>query len=201
MKTIYTIGHSSHSLDYFFELLASYGINTVIDIRSVPFSQYVPHFNKDYIKKQLKTRGFYCIYMGDELGIKQEEKKLYNTEGFLDFQKFQQSSSFKKAIDRITAGIEKGYEICIMCTEKEPLDCHRGILIGPELTARNIEVKHILPGGTFRNQKHLEKDLLEIYFRNQLQESFFINLNDRNHEETLISQAYIKRGEELARKV
>lgn len=83
MKEIYTIGHSSHTSDYFLHLLRKFNINSVVDIRSVPFSKYVPHFNKAEIKNFLNLNHIYYIYMGREFGILQEDPKIFHPDGYL----------------------------------------------------------------------------------------------------------------------
>lgn len=201
MKRIYTIGHSSHTVEYFLSLLNKYEINCVIDIRSVPFSKYVPQYNKDTIKAILNSKGIYCIYMGEELGIVQKNREYYSKEGYLDFIRMSLGTPFKGALERIDEGIKKGYRITIMCTEKDPIDCHRSVLIGRELKSLDYDVQHIMPDGALQTQGELEIRLADMYFGNKLQESFFNEVSGDNQHEEVIKRSYVRRNIDLVKKI
>ena len=128
--TLYTIGHSNHDAERFIELLRMNGVNVVVDVRSMPFSQYATQFNKNEIKKTLKDHGIVYIHMGEEFGARREDKSLYDEDGKLSFSKTKMSEPFRDGVRRIEDGIEKGYHIAFMCSEKHPEDCHRCILVG-----------------------------------------------------------------------
>jgi uncharacterized protein (DUF488 family) len=197
MGKIYTIGHSNHSTEYFLELLRKYDIDSIVDIRSVPFSRYVPHFNKDIIRRILQVNKINCIYMGKELGIVQQDKTLYSGEGYPDFEKVRESSDFLDGTARIKNGTEKGYRIALMCTEKDPLDCHRSILITREFKDQGYEVTHILPDGSSEDQDGLEKRLLQLYFPEESEHSLFHILDKEKYIKELLTLAYRKRNKDL----
>lgn len=201
MKIIYTIGHSSYETEYFLTLLKKYEINCVVDIRGMPYSKYVPQYNKEPIKKLLQSKGIYCIYMGTELGIIQSRKDLLDSEGYLDFDKMKKSSEFRTALSRILDGLEKGYTIAVMCTEKDPIDCHRSILICRELHSHGCEIRHIMPDGTIETQEQLEAALVNMYFKNSLQESLFHVIKDDTLLESRLDEAYRKRNRDLVKKL
>ena len=123
-KTIYTIGHSTQSVEDFINLLKLHNINCVVDVRSTPYSQYASQFNERDIKYALKQVGIQYIYMGKEFGARRDNKNLYDSSGKLDFEKTITDEAFISGINRIREGLEKGYTIAFMCTEKEPQDCH-----------------------------------------------------------------------------
>lgn len=198
MKEIYTIGHSNHDNIYFLELLRKFNINCVIDIRSVPFSKYVPHFNKNVIKKFLNVHGIYCVYMAKEFGAIREDTNLFHPEGYLDFEKIKNTKEFKDGLQRLSKGIEKGYRIALMCTEKDPLDCHRSIMIAPELVKEGFFVTHILPDGNIESQEHLENRLLELYFPENSQQSIFSIIEGEKNRTELIIKAYRLRNADIA---
>lgn len=200
MNEVYTIGHSSYALGYFLILLRKFNINTVVDIRSVPYSKYVPHYNKEYIKDVLKRQSIHFVYMGVELGIIRKDRDLYLTDGFLDFEKLRGSNEYKEGIRRIVTGIEKGYRIGIMCTEKDPIDCHRGILIGRELQDLKYYVKHILENGDIQTQGELEERLLNMYFPNREQQNFFSAIENKLDADVLVSRAYRLRNIEITKR-
>ena len=87
MDEIYTIGHSSYTQEQFLELLLQYQINCIVDVRSIPYSKYASQFNKEEIKRFLKNRSIYYVFMGKELGARREDRNLYTNEGYLDFEK------------------------------------------------------------------------------------------------------------------
>lgn len=199
MNKIYTIGHSSHDLQYFLSLLKLHNINTIVDIRSVPFSNYVPHFNKDIIKSSLNKNNILCIYMGIELGINQENLMLY-TNNILDYNKVIVSPNFTTGIERLKNGIFKGYNIAIMCTEKDPIDCHRSILIGEILRHQNYSVLHILPDGRIESHDKFLNRLIEIYYPDSHQQSIFQLIN-ANYNIDLIDVVCRRRYSELISKL
>jgi uncharacterized protein (DUF488 family) len=196
MKLIYTIGHSSHDNIYFLGLLRKYNINCIVDIRSVPFSKYVPHFNKNVIKKFLDSNNINYVYMADEFGAIREDKNLFNQKGYLDFEIIKHTKSFKDGIVRINTGIDKQFVICLMCTEKDPLDCHRSIMIAPELVKNEFMVNHILPDGSIETQQELEKRLLQLYFPTHIQQDLFSTI-EKNIEKDLLEKAYRLRNSDI----
>lgn len=200
MKLIYTIGHSSHDNIYFLELLRKYNINCIVDIRSVPFSKYVPHFNKNVIKKFLNFNNINYVYMADEFGSVHEDKNLFNQKGYLDFEIVKHTKSFKDGIVRLNVGIDKQYIISLMCTEKDPLDCHRSIMIAPELVKNEFTVHHILPDGSIETQQELEKRLLQLYFPTHIQQDLF-STNEKNIEKDLLEKAYRLRNSDIGHRL
>lgn len=199
MKDIYTIGHSSHSTEYFLELLKKYDIDSVVDIRSVPFSKYVPHFNKLIIKRILNVNKIHCIYMGEELGIQQKGEDLCCSEGYLELEKVISSINFIDGLFRINNGIDKGHKICIMCTEKDPIDCHRSVLLSKELKRQGHSVKHILADGSIESHKDFEERLLDLYFSSGSQENMFQPIQGKEHKKELLELAYAKRYRDLVK--
>lgn len=197
MNEIYTIGHSSYTHEQYLKLLIRYSINCIVDVRSIPYSKYVPQFNREEIKEFLKLNSIYYIFMGKELGARREDKGLY-TNGYLDFEKTSKSMSFIKGIERVKDGVEKGYKIALMCKEKDPIDCHRNILVARQFFKQGFKVTNILENGSIETQEHLEERLLDLYFpeRNQVTISDVQNKGniDKN---SLIKQAYILRNREI----
>jgi len=170
MNEIYTIGHSSYTHEQFLKLLIRYNINCIVDVRSTPYSKYVPQFNREEIKKFLNEKSLYYILMGKELGARRDDKRLYTNEGYLDFEKTSKSMVFIKGIERVKDGMEKGYKIALMCKEKDPIDCHRNILVARQFFIQGFKVLNILGNGLTENQEHIEERLLDLYFpeRNQM---------------------------------
>jgi len=196
MSKIYTVGHSSHKLEYFLLLLKSHGVNCLVDVRSTPYSKYTPQFNMDGLKIFLNSNGIYYIFMGKEFGARREDRSLYTLEGYLDFEKVTETSLFDSGIERIKAGIEKDFNIALMCTEKDPIDCHRNILVAREFHKRNYKVNNILENGKIQTQEYIEKRLLDMYFPNRMQQTMF-DIGETKSDIELVDQVYRLRNKDI----
>jgi uncharacterized protein (DUF488 family) len=197
MRSIYTIGHSNYDSDYFMALLFKFKVNTVVDVRSVPFSKYVPHFNKDNIKRLLNNYGIHHVYMGEELGIIRNNPSILAKEGYVDFDKVSETAPFQSGITRIIDGLSKGYTIIIMCTEKDPIDCHRSILIGRELHKKKYDIVHILTDGSMETHTQFEGRLLNMYFPLKMQQDLFSIIEPSKSEEEILNKAYNLRNRDI----
>ena len=173
---IYTVGHSTHHVDYFLELLREYGVNCVIDVRSVAASSYNPQYNEEPFKNFLKNNKIIYMHFAEEFGARQTDPTLLDTEGKLDFAKVRKSWLFKNGLERVWQGIEKGYVIVIMCSESEPLDCHRFSMISVGLERDGFEVKHILKDKSVKTNIELENELMNK-FEKKLPQSDLFNPN------------------------
>ena len=170
---VYTIGHSTHSLDYFIELLEEYGINCLADIRSVPESATSPQYNQEALKYSLKKNKIIYLNFGDEFGARQTDPNLLDNKGKLDFDKVRNGKSFKFGLDRIRQGVEIEYVIAIMCSESEPLDCHRFSMVSVGLEREGFEVRHILKDKTIKTNFELKKALVKKYDKKLPQKDLF----------------------------
>ena len=194
VKQINTIGHSTYDVDDFISLLKRNKIDTIVDVRSTRYSRFASQFNKEYIQHILKANNIYYIFMGDLLGARYKDKTLLFEDGKVNFKKVQQTESFQEGIKRLEKGIEEGYNISLMCSEKEAFDCHRFGLISEYLSKKSIKVNHIYPDKVL-SQEELEKELLKRY-------DVFIpkaNLFDLDITEDLqLELAYKFRNEDIA---
>lgn len=114
----------------------------------------------------------------------------------MDFEKVAQSERFNIGVKNVILGLEQNNNIALMCTEKDPIDCHRAILVARAFELRGIEVNHILSDGTLQNQRKLDERLLDMYFPEREQLSIF-NYNDIPDDDEYITRAYRKRNEEI----
>jgi uncharacterized protein (DUF488 family) len=162
LKQLYTVGHSIYKIDDFVFLLKKNNINTIVDVRSTPYSKFASQYNKEILKYYLKKKKIHYIFMGDLLGARHKNRSLLFDDGKVNFQKVQKSKFFQDGITRLDKGIEKGYNISLMCSEKEAFDCHRFGLISEFLTKNKILVNHIYPDKIV-SQKILEQQLLKKY--------------------------------------
>ena len=158
---VLTIGHSNHSLEAFLELLANHGVTAVADVRSAPFSRFCPQFNRDALSAALKDRGIRYTCLGRELGGRSADPACYR-DGQVRYELVARTSSFRDGLARIVDGAAR-HRIALMCAEKEPLDCHRTLLVAPALAALGIAVSHILADGRLEPHEKTLDRLLEQF--------------------------------------
>ncbi len=191
---LFTIGHSLHQVETFIALLQQHDIDYVYDVRSVPSSKYAPQFNREAIKRELGSAGIGYAFSGVGFGARQADESLYTEEGYLDFNKTACSPAFARAMEGVIKGLEQGNRIALMCTEKDPIDCHRAIMVSRAFSLKGIEVSHILADGRLQSQAELDRRLLDLYFPTRDQISF---LEPYVPEEVRLISAYEKRNADI----
>lgn len=159
---IFTIGHSTHSLEKLIALLNANRIEVLVDIRSEPYSRKVPHFNKDNLEKEIKKSGLKYLFLGKELGGRPTKRQFYDHQGFVLYSKIAESPDFKSGLERLLSGIEK-FRVALMCSEENPMNCHRRLLVGRVLLNAGVEVLHIRADGTIQSEEQVSS---EQYKRN-----------------------------------
>ena len=189
---VYTIGHSNHPIDKFIGLLRQYGITAVTDVRSAPYSRHYPQFNGESLAASLKRAGIAYVFLGEELGARPEDPACYDN-GQVDFGHLAAREQFKRGLDRVITGSDK-YRIALMCAEKEPLECHRTILVCRNLKAQGLSIKHILADGTLEDHRDTEVRLLKAV---GCERSLF---DQGTSGLEMLDRAYAKRGREIAYK-
>lgn len=196
-KVVYTIGHSVHTKQYFIDLLKTNEINCIADVRSIPFSRICPQFNQDILRETLKQQRIFYIFMGKEFGARREDKSLYTEEGYLDFDKTAKNKEFLQGVERIVKGLQKDLRISLMCTEKDPINCHRNILVAHEFEKLGYQIQNILADGSTEAQQHLEDRLLDMYFPDRNQVNLFDKLKTSMDEQELVNKAYRLRNKDI----
>ena len=194
MRQLHTIGHSIYEMKDFIGLVEKHRINTIVDVRSIPYSKFASQYNREILKHSLKVSNILYIFMGDLLGAKYEDKKLLFDDGKVNFKKVQEIKSFQDGITRLENGISKGYNISLMCSEKEAFDCHRFGLISEFLVKNGIDVNHIYPDKVI-SQKILEQQLLKKYHKKLPKIDLF---NPDITEALRIKLAYELRNKDIA---
>ncbi len=190
-NTVYTIGHSTHTLEYFLELLKGYNINCIVDVRSSPASAYNPQYNQAPFKNFLKNNKVVYLHFAEEFGARQKDRDFLDEEGILDFNNVRKGWAFKNGLERIWQGVEKGYNIAIMCSESNPLDCHRFSMVSVGLADDGFDVKHILKNKTLKTQSELEKDLVKEFEKKlPVKDLFNQNISDEEHLKKQIKRAF-----------
>ncbi|MCX6133015.1 MAG: DUF488 domain-containing protein [Ignavibacteriales bacterium] len=161
--TIFTVGHSTHTLEYFLELLQAHSINCLVDVRSVAASSYNPQYNKDILSHFLDEHSIIYMHFAEEFGARHSEPELLDEDGKVDFDKVRETEAFKRGVVRIKQGVDKGYIIALMCSEAEPFDCHRFSMVSIALDREGFDVIHILKDKTTKRNAQLENQLLKKY--------------------------------------
>ncbi|WP_302570027.1 DUF488 family protein [uncultured Clostridium sp.] len=198
---IYTIGHSNYTMERLIDMLEYYNINCVVDIRGTPYSKYNIQFDKEIIRYTLTNAGFVYIYMGKELAAKRIRKNSYNNEGYSNFEEVIKEEEFKRGVERLKNGCEKGYKIILLGAMQDPIRCHRSILVGRELVKNDFDVKHILDDYSIVTQDDIEEMLLNKYFSNRNQITIEdLTGNSLNNEE-MINEGYKLANREIGYRI
>ncbi len=150
---IYTVGHSNHPIDRFLGLLLPHGISALADVRSTPYSRFNPQFRREKLQASLAEAGIDYVFLGEELGARSSDPACYDAGGKVSYSRLARTPLFRKGIDRLKNGMTT-HRVVIMCAEREPLECHRTILVGRELARDGIAVTHILADGSLESHEH-----------------------------------------------
>jgi uncharacterized protein (DUF488 family) len=186
--TVWTVGHSTHPYARFLELLRAASITAVADVRTAPFSRHFPQFNKDALQTELRMDGIAYSFLGKELGGRPTGSQYY-CDGVADYERMARSPDFARGLQRVLDGARK-YRIALMCSEHDPLDCHRCLLVGRALAARGAAVKHILADGAIADHREIEERLLKSEGRHG--DDLFLSPEER------LVEAYRKRARKVA---
>jgi len=188
-RMIYTIGHSNHPIDRFIALLQQHGVDAVGDVRSTPYSRFNPQFRKEKLQAALAEAGIRYVFLGEELGARTQDTSCYDETGRVSYAKLAATDLFRRGIERLLAGMQT-HRIAIMCAEREPLDCHRTILVSRELERAGVPVTHILSDGTLEPHRHAMERLASTL---KLADTDLFRTSDE-----LIEEAYEKQGARIS---
>lgn len=157
---VFTIGHSTHSAEAFLALLHQHQVEAVADVRSSPFSRFNPQFNRAPLEQFLKTNGIRYVFLGKELGARSEDRSCY-LDGRVQYPRLAQTPLFQSGLDRVLRGTTR-FRVALMCAEREPLECHRTLLVSKALAARGQPVVHIHADGHLETHEATMERLLEV---------------------------------------
>jgi hypothetical protein len=159
-KMVYTIGHSNHTITAFVALLRQHSITAVCDVRSRPYSRWVPQFDRDALKASLVDSGITYVFLGAQLGARSHNPDCY-VQGKVQFHRLAQQPVFAQGISRVKRGMTR-HRVVLMCTERDPLDCHRAMLVARRLYDDDIAVTHIHYDGSAEPHQIMESRLLAL---------------------------------------
>lgn len=155
-----SIGHSNIPAGRFVALLRDAGVGAVADVRSMPFSRRFPWFSGKNLAATLAQHGMTYLAYGDALGGRPRDAALY-CDGVAEYEAMARSPEFQMGLDRLLADAARA-RVCLMCAEREPLDCHRCLLVARSLAERGLTIGHILHDGTVEPHAATERRLLAL---------------------------------------
>ena len=159
---IHTVGHSDLSAESLVGMLKRQGIIQVIDVRSTPYSRHVPQFNRENIRATLERNSTGYTHMGDVLGGRPQDDRLYDRDGRANYGLIAQEKTFQDAIRQVEQMSENS-QIALMCTEADPLRCHRTLLVSQELAGRGADIIHLMRDGQQENHQEAMEKLLAVW--------------------------------------
>jgi uncharacterized protein (DUF488 family) len=185
---LFTIGHSTHTIERLVELLKQHAISAVGDVRSSPYSRYNPQFNREPLRDCLKAADIAYVFLGDELGARRDDPACY-ADGRVQFDLVAQTPLFREGLERLRKGIAS-HRVCLLCAEKDPIACHRTILVCRHAQSQDIAVRHILEDGTLEDHADAERRMMQTL---KIPETDLF----ASHEE-LLAKAYNMQGNKIA---
>ena len=170
---LYTIGYATKDIKDFVKILKLNNVNCIIDVRSSPFSKQFPEYNEYNLKKYLNENAILYLSFGKEFGARRDEKDAYKKVKMYDetiidvvsFEKVYNLESFKAGYNRVITGLEKGYKIAFMCSEKYAHDCHRGIMVSEYFYRLGYNVKHLIDNDNIMDHECVESILKENFIK------------------------------------
>ena len=184
---LFTIGHSTHRMECFIERLKRHAIDAVCDVRSQPYSNHTPQFNKGSLGGALRENEIAYVFLGKELGARSENSACY-VEGKVQYDRLAAELLFKQGIERLRRGM-KTHTVALMCAEKDPITCHRMILVCRAMRPVAKSIRHILADGEIETNAEAEERLLAML------KIIPDMLRDKN---ACIAEAYRKQGQKIA---
>lgn len=158
--SLFSVGHSNHAWEHFLGLLQRHAIQLVADVRSTPFSRRYPQFSRPRLEPALKAAGIAYVFLGRELGARSKDPAIYRG-GRVDYGLLAATPLFQEGLTRLEAAAREQH-VAILCAEKEPLDCHRTLLVSRQLAARGARIEHILADGSLEPHESVEDRLLAL---------------------------------------
>jgi len=186
-QTVYSVGHSNGTVEQLVGVLRQHAITAIADVRSQPYSRFNPQFNRDALAGSLKDAGLEYVFLGQELGARSDDPACYRN-GSAQYSLMAKTPAFERGIARLLAGTER-FQLAMLCAEKDPLVCHRGILISRHLQEKGVRVCHILDQGTLEDHQDSLTRLLRM---RGIQENHLFHSRDE-----LIALAYEKQAEDI----
>lgn len=191
MGRIFTLGYSGTPIDRFVSLLLSHKIEVLCDVRSVPYSRVRPEFSRRDLKQSINQAGIKYHFFGDALGARPKERSVY-VGGQAVHNLIAQTSFFQAGLDRLKKGAAE-HNLVLLCSEKDPIECHRAILVCRHLPEIKSIISHIHTNGRVETQEQFEGRLVKVHNRQAVP-----LLDERRSWGSLLEEAYDKQSDAIA---
>lgn len=155
-----TIGHSNHTIEAFLALLVKNEVSAIGDVRSSPYSRFVPQYSREALKSTLTSAGIAYTFLGKEFGARSDNPLCYK-QGKVQYDRLAEQPIFSGGVSRVVEGMKR-YKIALMCAEKDPIECHRALLVARTFFNRGVSVSHILSDGSLESHEAMESRLLAL---------------------------------------
>ena len=188
-KGFVTIGHGRTDLQVFIRTLLRYKVNCIVDVRSTPYSRYSAQYNKEVFFTELAKCGISYKWLGNSLGGRPNDDSAYDENGIVDYEKLVKTELFLGGLKELEE-MSLTNNIAIMCSEQDPIKCHRFLAISRELARREYRIVHIKDSKFYVKQAQLENDLVMIHFGENVQLDLFSKMTDA------IAESYTKQNKE-----
>jgi uncharacterized protein (DUF488 family) len=157
---LFSIGHSNIPEPLFLAMLRDAEVSMVVDVRTTPYSRFFPWFSQKRLAASLSAAGIGYAAMGEALGGRPRAERLYR-DGVADYEAMAAQRDYHAGLDRLLDAAARS-RVCVMCAEREPLDCHRCLLVARSLAERGLAVGHILHDGSIEPHMATEQRLLAL---------------------------------------
>jgi hypothetical protein len=187
---LFTVGHSTHELDFFLQLLRQAGITALADVRSRPYSRRLPQYNRPELEQALAANEIAYVFLGELLGGRPADADVYDDEGRVNYEKVRRTFYFHEGLDRLRTGMERD-TIALFCAEEDPLECHRGLMIAPALVETGVLPVHLRGNGARETTADLEERLLlETRVGSGFLDGLFAEIITQDERRELLAKAY-----------
>lgn len=218
-RQLITVGHSNQSIEEFFQLLESQRIDCILDVRSMPYSKYTPQFNEEFLKTWLKTHGVLYVPFGKHFGARRSDclketefikKGVKEIKPQVNFELGVTTPDFLCGVERLNKALDQNRRVSLMCSEADPLGCHRFSFISRYFYELGWDVQHIARDEetgkpVIRSHQELEKVMILDYVKRnklktvggQMSDSLFLDFGDGYTEEQQRIDAYRLKNHEI----
>ena len=159
---LFTVGHSNLDFLQFVRLLQDWSVDLLIDVRSQPRSGRFPQFSQPGFDKMIEDAGIRYLFLGEELGGRPDDEDAYRQDGVVDYRVRRKSYAFRAGVERVLNELRRA-SCALLCAEEDPLECHRFLMICPELVRMGIRPLHIRKGSKTESQEDAENRLLAAH--------------------------------------
>jgi hypothetical protein len=187
---LFSVGHSNHDWTAFVALLRGAGVTMLADVRSSPYSGRYPCYNREPLAGGLRPEGIAYNFLGNLLGGRPDRRSLYDDDGRVDYERVRQTEAFQRGLDQLLHELNEN-TVAFLCSEEDPLECHRGLMIAPALCERGYPPHHLRKDGSLESNEQLERRLLrETGVGAGLVDGLFAAMLTAEDRRSLLAEAY-----------